>query len=134
MSPRNLSTLIAAVLLAACSTTSDPRNQRANTPLDTGYVVGPESPLWDEPPRLIRGKSPVYPITLALEGKSGGTTLAYTIGADGQTKGFRVVSTDDQRLADHAIIAVREWLFQPAKTGGVPIEVEVTQSFSFRTR
>ncbi|GAB3357644.1 TonB family protein [Lysobacter tyrosinilyticus] len=104
---------------------------RPNSTIDPDKMEVAEDPEWDTPPKLIKGKSPVFPISLLLSGSSGKVVIQYTIGIDGRTKDFVVKSTPDQKFADHAIIAIRKWIYRPAVTAGAPIETTVQQEFTF---
>lgn len=89
---------------------------------------------WDMPPKLIRGKTPVFPISQLLSGSSGKVVIQYTIGIDGKTRDFVVVSAPSQKFADHAIIALKKWVYRPALEADVPVEATVRQSFTFNAR
>lgn len=94
-------------------------------------MVARPSDDWDTPPTLISGKRPIYPISKVLSREPGAAAIAFTIGIDGKARDFDVLSADDRRFADHAIIAVREWVWRPATKDGKPIEVRVSQDFQF---
>lgn len=128
--------LIGAGFLAGCAGINAPpaAGSRHNTAIDPTDIVGAESADWDTPPKLISGKRPIYPISQVLNGNSGSAILAFTIDVDGRARGFEVLEASDKRFADHAIIAVREWTWQPATKDGAPIAARVSQSFEFGTR
>lgn len=103
---------------------------RSLKPAVTGSI---EASGPDRPPRFVSGKSPVYPISMLLSRKGGGCTIEFTVGIDGKPKEFTVVSSPG-KFADHAIIAIGSWTFEPAMKDGVPVEARVRQTFSFRAR
>lgn len=86
----------------------------------------------DQPPKFVSGKTPVYPISLLLSGKGGSCEIEFTVGTDGRTKDFEVVSHPG-KMADHAIIAISSWIFEPATKDGVPVEARIRQAFAFNT-
>jgi TonB family protein len=86
---------------------------------------------FDTPPRLIFGKMPVYPIRAAISGVPATVTVRYTIGADGSTRDIEVIGGSGKPFSTHAVIAVREWRFEPATLGGDPIPFTVEQTISF---
>ncbi len=125
--------LLLTACLAGCAT--PPLGEsRANTAVDPAYMVGPAHPDWDTPPKLIHGKAPVYPVSRLVAGQDGRTIIAYTIGSDGKPGDFEVVETDDKVFADHAIIAVRTWRYQPATKGGAAISARVEHPFVYSAR
>ena len=122
--------LLVIACLSACSTTANQR-ARHNSPLDPAKYVGPASKDWDTPPRLIKGKSPIYPASLVLSDETGSALIVYTVGTDGKTKDFQVEASTNEKFVSHAIIALQQWIFSPALKDGVPIEVRLRQKFSF---
>ncbi|MFP7722820.1 TonB family protein [Lysobacter sp. A3-1-A15] len=119
---------------SGCVATGHPPSTRANTSLDTSRIVGSESSDWDTPPKLLKGKAPIYPVSLVLSKKSGTSVITYTIGEDGRPKDFEIQSATDEKYANHAIITMKEWVYQPATKGGVPIAARVRQTFEFKVR
>ena len=101
--------------------------------ISSDYIVGPASNVYDTPPKLISGKSPIYPIGKALSGLSGSAHITYTIGADGKPSDFNVERTDNESYSNHAIIAVRQWKYSPALKSGQPVAVRVQQTFEFNS-
>lgn len=94
-------------------------------------MVGSASPVYDTPPRLLKGKRPVYPIRRAMAGHGGSAEISFVVGIDGKATDFEVLRTDHRAFADHAIIAVRAWTFAPATRDGQPVAVRVQQVFAF---
>lgn len=123
-------TVAVSLGIGACSAAS-PRHTRANFPIEPNAVTGPASSKYDTPPRLLSGKTPIYPISQLLNRKEGHTIIEFTIGEDGKTKDFAVFEADYEYYANHAIIAAREWRFAPATKDGHPIEVRVRQRFNY---
>lgn len=119
--------------LAAC-TPGGTSMQRAGSVMDPRHVnavlEGVEG-YFDTPPRLVFGKVPVYPIRAAISGIPASVSLRYTIGADGRTRDIEVIGGSGKPFSTHAVIAVREWRFEPATLGGEPVPFTVEQSISF---
>lgn len=129
---RFLSIALVIFSASACAQTADGIVARSNTELPARSHMDPASAEWDTAPERIRGKAPIYPISLMLSGGEGESVVVFTIGVDGRTSDFEVQSTTDERYANHAIIALREWRFKPALKDGVPVEVRVRQSFTYK--
>ena len=126
---------VACALLLACATaTADGVRMRPDRAIDPAAMQVREDPDWDTPPELVEGKAPVFPVSRLLSRASGKVVIAYTIGRDGRTRDFEVVSAPDPMFADHAIIAVREWVFRPATQGGEAVDARVRQSFEYQAR
>lgn len=125
--------LALAALLAGCAATTGRTLTPSGMPVDaeafSRAIEGFED--YDEPPRLISGRAPVYPIRAAISRRTAEVLLAYTIGADGVPRDFEVLETPDEVFARHAIIAVREWRYAPAILDGQPVAVEIQQTIAF---
>ena len=127
---RHCSVLLFASVLAGCVT--DDRAGRAGRTLDPAAMVGTCcDDSYDEPPRMLSGKAPIYPIGKMLSGQGGSAVIAYTVGVDGKPRDVAVISTDNKSYSNHAVIALREWTFAPAKKDGVPVDARVEQTFTF---
>lgn len=126
--------LALTVLVIACA--PNEANQRANRWMDPGSIVGPESDQWDTPARFLRGKSPIYPINQALNGKASRAEVEFTIGIDGRTKDIRIVQADREVFGRHLAAAVRDWQFEPAERNGIPVTsaMRFTMNFSIEGR
>lgn len=66
---------------------------------------------------------PVYPIEARAEGVSGVVVLETTLSAEGRVTDVKVLRSADDRLADAAVDAVRQWTFEPATLDGEPVAV-----------
>jgi TonB family protein len=130
---RNL-ILPAALLCCHAAIAGEGHTTRPNSPIDPDKVQIADDPEWDTPPKLIEGKSPVFPISLLLSRESGKVVVQYKIGTDGRTSDFVVESTPHRKFADHAIIAIKQWIYRPAMKSGAPVETTVRQSFTYGVR
>jgi periplasmic protein TonB len=130
--------LAAITMLNACGTI-DPASQnvriiKSGAPLPVGESFGTnQSKEYDQPPILTSGDMPIYPISKALSGKSGAAVIAFTIGEDGKTRDLSVKDTSGEVYSRHAMIAIREWRFQPALKNGAPVAVRTQQTILFTT-
>ncbi|MBN8728396.1 MAG: TonB family protein [Xanthomonadales bacterium] len=127
---RILAILLSTALLGACAGTSE-TSHRPNRWMEPGSIVGPESVQWDSPARLLRGKSPVYPIEQLLTGKTSSAEVAFTVAEDGSTRDIHVVEAERAVFGRHLAAAIRDWQFEPARKDGVPVASPMTVSFDF---
>jgi TonB family protein len=62
-----------------------------------------------------------YPILSTVLLEQGTTIVRFAISADGKTSNHGIVtSSGSMRLDEAAILSVRNWLYKPAMSGGVP--------------
>jgi protein TonB len=104
-------------------------------PHEPSALIGwtpPPSPQYDRPPILLSGRTPIYPITRLQRGQSGDALIAFTIDEHGIPRDFRVIRSDYPYYASHAIVAMREWRFQPALKNGKPVAVRARIPFKYR--
>ncbi len=95
---------------------------------DIGVPGGPATP-----PRKIKHVDAVYPVIAHQARVQGTVILEYTIGADGRVGDVKVVR--GVPLLDQAAVeAVRQWVYEPAVSGGVavPATMAVTINFTLR--
>jgi TonB family protein len=102
-------------------------------PIPSSWSPHPENPAsFDTPPKLVRGAAPIYPISQLQQNKAGAATIAFTIDEYGKTRDFRVISADYPYYASHAILAVQQWRFEPARKNGRPVAVRERVTFHYR--
>jgi len=83
--------------------------------------------------KLIRQVRPNYPDELKQLGVEGTVVVRAIIGKDGTVLSPRVVNTEvDPRLAEVALDAVRQWLYEPTLLNGQPVEALTTVTLDFR--
>ena len=121
---------ILTVLLAACGGTRE-ATQRADRAMAPGALVAPQSEEWDTPATLVSGKSPAYPISLFLTGKTGYAEIAFTVAQDGSTRDIEIVDADLPAFGNHLAIAVRNWRFEPARKNGQAISSRLNYGLCF---
>jgi TonB family protein len=122
----------AVILLPACQNQIS-SGVRAQEPLRASQLHWEHSPRVDTPPKLIRGAAPIYPITQLQQHKSGAAVISFTIDEQGKTRDFKVISTDYPYFASHAILAVQQWQFEPARKNGHPVAIRLRVPFNYRT-
>jgi protein TonB len=80
--------------------------------------------------KLLKRVNPVYPKAARARKISGAVVLTARIGASGRVEAVRAVS-GDPLLADAAIAAVREWVYEPLRNGDPqPSDETVIVNFS----
>jgi TonB family protein len=84
------------------------------------------------PPKLIEYTKPVYPDSCRKEGLQGIVILETRIDETGHVTGATVIETPDPELANSAVAAVKQWLFEPAILDSDPVEVIYVLTVKFR--
>jgi TonB family protein len=82
-------------------------------------------------PEAIRKVDPMYEASAAREKVQGSVTLAAVVMKDGTVSNVRVVRSLDPRLDSSAVAALTQWLFQPARKNGSPVDLEVLVQIPF---
>ena len=85
-------------------------------------------------PKLVQRVDPKYPPAAWNARITGDVSLVAVVGVDGKVKDVRVVASDDSKygLAGEAVRAVKNWVFEPGKKGGVNVPVAVNLVLTFR--
>src|SRR6185436_14510166 len=84
-----------------------------------------------EPPVVLSHVDAVYPPTALTERKHADVVLAVTVDADGHVSKVDVVTSGGTDLDQAAIVAVRQWIFVPAKRDGVALASRIRVPFHF---
>jgi protein TonB len=85
-------------------------------------------------PRLLTHVEPVY-TAMALKRKvQGAVLLEAVVDSNGRPTALRVLHALDPELDEQAIIAVRQWRFEPGRLAGKPVDVLVTVQLDFSIR
>ncbi len=82
-------------------------------------------------PRKIKDVRPVYPDIAKAARFEGDVVLECTIGADGTVSDVTLVR-GHPLLDEAAVEAVRQWVYEPVVSNGVPVSVIMTVTVSFR--
>ena len=85
-----------------------------------------------EQPAKIHDVKPYYPPQLSGSGRDAAVLLEARIGVDGFINDLRVVSPGEPEFAAAAVEAVRQWGFSQTRLDGVPVEVRMNVSVTFR--
>jgi TonB family protein len=81
-------------------------------------------------PRVIRQTKPVYPLEAKQAGITGVVVLDAMIAPDGAVRGVRVVSGPPV-LADEAVKAVSQWVYEPVTVDGRPVAAHTRVTLTF---
>lgn len=85
-------------------------------------------------PRVIKEVKPRY-TTEALQHMIQGTVvLEVVVSSDGCPSQIRIVHSLDRGLDEEAVLAVRQWRFEPGRLAGAPVDVVVTIMLDFSIR
>ena len=83
--------------------------------------------------RLIHQVDPVYPPLARQMRVSGTVELAGIIATDGRIRELKLLS-GSPLLAPAALVAVREWIYEPTRLNDEPVELIATISVIFRLK
>ncbi|HXE81048.1 MAG TPA: energy transducer TonB [Vicinamibacterales bacterium] len=87
-----------------------------------------------EPPTLIREVKPEYTEAARANGIQGDVLIEVIVRRDGSVGEARILRGLGHGLDERALLAVRQWRFNPARRGGVPVDVVVEVAMEFRLR
>lgn len=86
-------------------------------------------------PRVITEVKPTYTSESLYQRIQGTVVLELVVQANGRPSNIRIVrSLDPGGLDEQAIIAIRQWRFEPGRLAGMPVDVLVTVMLDFRIR
>ena len=85
----------------------------------------------DHKPKLINDVSPVYPESLRKAKKSGLVVIDFFIDPTGNVRAPGIKMATNKEFAIAALVAVKEWKFDPPMKEGKPTHARVNQRFSF---
>lgn len=97
--------------------------------LEGGALLAQEN--YDTPPRPITMTQPVYPEGAKRDRIEGTVVLEIVIDTNGDVQGPRVLQSV-AGLDEAARACVREWKFEPALEGGVPVSSVARAPITFR--
>jgi len=125
---------VTTLLLAGCAS-PEADEVLAEGAIPPSWQIQPENKSsFDIPPKLLSGHAPIYPISQVRERKSGSATIGFIIDTQGKTRDLRVIAADYPFFGSHAILAVQQWQFEPARKNGLPVEVREKVTFDYRIR
>jgi TonB family protein len=85
-----------------------------------------------ESPVALRKVDPKYYRDAVSDRVEGTVRLFAVIRKDGQVDGIEILRGIDSRLDRSAAEALAKWQFQPAKRGGIPVDVDAVFEVPFR--
>jgi TonB family protein len=74
---------------------------------------------------------PSYPTRLLREKPSGAATIQFIVDRTGRGRMARIISATREEFGWAAATAVEQWVFDPPRRGGQPVDVRVSISFQF---
>lgn len=86
---------------------------------------------YDEPPRIVKPTTPVYPREPFMAGIEGTVEIEFVIDVTGAVSRLRVVKSIPG-LDGAALACVKKWRFIPAKRAGRPVESVASAPVTFR--
>jgi TonB family protein len=120
--------------LAGCALLGGRRAEPPPPPPPAPPVVVP-TPIqmqWEEAPRLLQMVTPIYPDSARRAGIDGQVNLRITVDEQGFVTDAEVVSARPAGLFEEAAVsAILQWVFEPARSGGRPIKVQMGQQINF---
>ncbi len=82
-------------------------------------------------PRPSYTVAPQYPDALSGTGKFGTVKLRVSISAEGRVEQVEVLSSFDPAVTESAIIALKQWKFEPGIRDGTPVPMQVVIPLQF---
>ncbi|MEO5595756.1 MAG: energy transducer TonB [Lysobacteraceae bacterium] len=118
------------------TTTFPTDSPTADLPVDESAMVMPQhagaAPFGNTPVRILQRTQPIYPRDALRNGEQGVVNLLIVVGADGIVDDVRVVGRSGSRSLDRAAVdAIRDWDFQPATQGGMPVPATLELPIEF---
>jgi protein TonB len=116
---------------------SEPDEGRASVPAPAvefgGGVYRPGRAV--APPRVLVEVKPTYTSVALLKKIQGSVVLELVVRRDGTPADLRVTrSLDPGGLDEQAMVAARQWRFEPGRLGGTPVDILVTIVLDFSIR
>lgn len=105
-------------------------NQKINNEGEEYNRIYSESEV-DEPVRLISRKNPLYPPEAKRAGITGSVTALLTVDQRGYVKDVKIVSSPSEIFNKSIKETLGEWVFTPAKSGGVAVVQEASITIDF---
>ncbi|PIF73238.1 TonB family protein [Variovorax sp. 54] len=87
--------------------------------------------VFDQPPMALSTVPPRYPAWARRCGVEGRVIIDLVIGLEGEVALTQVLGNPPRVLADAAVLAVRQWRFQPQTLDGQPVRARFRQPVNF---
>ena len=118
--------------LAGCALPGGRRAEPPPPPPPPTVVVAPIQMQWEEAPRLLQMVTPIYPDSARRAGLEGQVGLQIVVDEQGFVTEAEVVYAKPAGIFEEAAVtAILKWVFEPARSGGRPIRVQMGQRMSF---
>jgi TonB family protein len=128
-----IATIAAAHQIVAAQTLSHPVVARPGGGMPANKMqIETRSSQYDVPPKFISGPAPIYPPSRLRNRESGYADIVFAVDETGHTRDFRVLKTSYLYFANHAILAVQNWRYQPATKNGRPVSCRIHVPFDYR--
>ncbi|MDB6094045.1 MAG: TonB family protein [Verrucomicrobia bacterium] len=75
------------------------------------------------PPRPVAQAQPVYPLLLRMTGQTGEVLVGFDVTVEGRVKNAHVIRSLNHSFDMPALVAVRQWRFQPGTEDGRPVSM-----------
>ena len=107
--------------------------RRTPVPTSAGPIPGTyvHSDDVDIPPRILQTVYPVYPPDALRARIRGLVILAVLVSETGEPLEIRVIQRARAGLTEAAVVAVRQWKFEPAEKRGIPVTTWTTVRVPF---
>jgi TonB family protein len=106
------------------NTTLDP-SEVSSAPLPVPPPPADAFSVYDRKPLVLVRVAPEYPQLARNMGIEGVVLCRLTIGTDGRVEEVVVLRSTAQALNEHAVAALKQWVFRPAEQSGNPVRVTI---------
>lgn len=132
MNPRRLATLLAIVALAAPGACT--RDKPAPAPAGEANAPAPAPDLPIDTMPKVLDAAVKYPEEARARGEQGTVQVKALVGTDGKVTEVSAEAGQAASpvLVEAALAAVRQWTFEPARSGGQPRAVWIVVPVAFR--
>lgn len=81
-------------------------------------------PATEIQPKLIEGKSPIYPVQRLMARQAGVSIVSLIVTREGRVKDIQDIESNHRAFFNHTAAAVADWRFEPARQNGEAVEVQ----------
>jgi TonB family protein len=92
----------------------------------------PEVVATMSPPRVTKQVRPVYPLPMRRSGMRGEVVVSFEVGVDGKVRNAVVQRSNHPSFDEPALVAVRQWQFEPAQRGGTAVATTLSVPVLFQ--
>ena len=86
------------------------------------------------PPKLIRGRLPVYPAQFLVRNKEGYSVVSFIVDKNGNVKDIKNKDSSNLLFFTRTRAAVSKWIFEPGIKDGMPVNVECEHMEEYKIR